>query len=160
MCSHRHTTPAVFRVDFTFLLCAGEGKWTMAKSFAQYALQFLLQQNNPESSLSSSQLLFFSLTTDEGSQAGNNHDTDLDDGDDPHLRESHSIRASRIGGGRTRRTSQVEDEDPYLRLDEDDFPPGASRHAAQSIPLMSLNYDQAEAQDFPKGWLAHKASPP
>ncbi|KAL4068171.1 plasma-membrane choline transporter-domain-containing protein [Scleroderma citrinum] len=128
----------------------------MAKSFAQYASQFLLQQNNPESSLSSSQPLFFSFTTDEGSQAGN-HDTDLDDTDDPHLRESH---ASRKGGGRAGRANQMGDEDPYLRLDEDDFPPGASRHAAQSIPLMSSNYNQAESQDFPKGWLAHQASPP
>ena len=161
MHSHGHTTPAAFTtVDFTFLLCAGEGKWTMAKSFAQYASQFLSQQNNPESSLSSSQPLFFSFTTDEGSQAGNNYDTDLDDGDDPHFRESNPIRASRMGGGRTGRTGQVEDEDPYLRLDEDDFPPGASRHAAQSIPLMSSNYDQAESQEFPKGWLAHQASPP
>jgi len=131
----------------------------MAKSFAQYASQFLLQQNNPESSLSSSQPLFFSFTTDDGSQAGN-HDTDLDDRDDPHLRESHASRASRRGGGRVGRMNQMDGEDPYLRLDEDDFPPGASSHAAQSIPLMSSNYDQAESQDFPKGWLAHQASPP
>lgn len=131
----------------------------MAKSFAQYASQFLLQQNNPESSLSSSQPLFFSFTTDDGSQAGN-HDTDLDDRDDPHLRESRASRASGRGGGRVRRANQMDDEDPYLRMDEDDFPPGASRHAAQSIPLMSSNYDQAESQDFPKGWLAHQASPP
>ncbi|KIK97456.1 hypothetical protein PAXRUDRAFT_824917 [Paxillus rubicundulus Ve08.2h10] len=127
----------------------------MAKSFAQYASQFLLQQQNPESSLSSSQPLFFSFTTDEGSRAGNNHDSELDDLDDPHLRASRmSGRAYHSGRG-----DDTED-DPYLRLDEEDMPPGASRYASQSVPLMTSDYGQAESQDFPKGWLAHQASPP
>ncbi|KAF8550443.1 hypothetical protein OG21DRAFT_1499790 [Imleria badia] len=130
----------------------------MAKSFAQYASQFLLQQQNPESSLSSSQPLFFSFTTDEGSRAGNDHNSELDDLDDPHLRASHTPGMSSRGAHRSR--IHDIDEDPYLRLDEEDMPPGASRHASQSIPLMASDYGQAESQDFPKGWLAHQASPP
>lgn len=130
----------------------------MAKSFAQYASQFLLQQQNPESSLSSSHPLFFSFTTDEGSRASSDHNNELDDLDDPHLRASHTSRMSSRGDHRSRgRDTQ---EDPYLRLDEEDMPPGASRHASQSIPLMASDYGQAESQDFPKGWLAHQASPP
>lgn len=130
----------------------------MAKSFAQYASQFLLQQQNPESSLSSSQPLFFSFTTDEGSRAGNDHNSELDDLDDPHLRASNMSRVSSRGDYRSR-IRDIED-DPYLRLDEEDMPPGASRHASQTIPLMTSDYGQAESQDFPKGWLAHQASPP
>ncbi|KAG2067536.1 hypothetical protein BDR04DRAFT_1104968 [Suillus decipiens] len=127
----------------------------MAKSFAQYASQFLTQQHNAASSLSSSQPLFFSFTTDEGSRAGDDHDTDVDDVDDPHLRESRlSSRNFRS------RAHDIDDEDPYLRLDEGDDLPGTSHHASQSIPLMASDYGQAESQDYPKGWLAHQASPP
>ncbi|KAH0826975.1 plasma-membrane choline transporter-domain-containing protein [Lanmaoa asiatica] len=130
----------------------------MAKSFAQYASQFLLQQQNPESSLSSSQPLFFSFTTDEGSRTGNDYNSELDDLDDPHLRASHMSRMSSRGDHRSR-VRDIE-EDPYLRLDEEDMPPGASSHASQSIPLMTSDYGPAESQEFPKGWLAHQASPP
>lgn len=130
----------------------------MAKSFAQYASQFLLQQQNPESSLSSSQPLFFSFTTDEGSRAGDDHNSELDDLDDPHL---HASRMSRMSSKRGYRSQHYGvEEDPYLRLDEEDMPPGASSHASQSIPLMTSDYGQAESQDFPKGWLAHQVSPP
>ncbi|KAG1794850.1 plasma-membrane choline transporter-domain-containing protein [Suillus plorans] len=129
----------------------------MAKSFAQYASQFLTQQHNPASSLSSSQPLFFSFTTDEGSRAGDDHDTEVDDVDDPHLRVS---RLSSRGNFRSR-AHDIDDEDPYLRLDEgDDNMPGASHHTSQSIPLMASDYGQAVSQDYPKGWLAHQASPP
>lgn len=131
----------------------------MAKSFAQYASQFLLQQQNLESSLSSSQPLFFSFTTDEGSRADNDHNSELDDFDDPHLRASNMTRLSSRGDHRSR-IRDLEEQDPYLRLDEEDMPPGASYHASQSIPLMASDYGQAESQDFPKGWLAHQASPP
>ncbi|KAG1761545.1 plasma-membrane choline transporter-domain-containing protein [Suillus occidentalis] len=127
----------------------------MAKSFAQYASQFLTQQN-PASSLSSSQPLFFSFTTDEGSRAGYDHDTEVDDVDDPHLRAS---RMSSRGNYRSR-AHDIDVEDPYLRLDEGDDLPGGSHQASQSIPLMSSDYGQAESQDYPKGWLAHQASPP
>lgn len=144
----------------------------MAKSFAQYASEFLLQQQpNPESSLSSSQPLFFSFTTDdEGSRNGNDDDRDTADLDDPHLRESGASRVSGRGGGGGRTSTRKvrsdidEEEDPYLRLDpdedEDEIPPGASRRASQSVRLMVSDYGQAESQDFPKGWLAHQASPP
>lgn len=130
----------------------------MAKSFAQYASQFLLQQQNPESSLSSSQPLFFSFTTDEGSRVGDDYNSELDDLDDPHLRASHIGGMSSRGDHRSR-IHEI-DGDPYLRLDEEDMPPGASRHASQSIPLMASDYGQAESQEFSKGWLAHQASPP
>lgn len=132
----------------------------MAKSFAQYASQFLLQQQNPESSLSSSQPLFFSFTTDEGSRAGNDHNSELDDLDDPHLHAGRMSGMSSKGDYRSRNHQIEEEDDPYLRLDEEDMPPGASRHASQSIPLMASDFGQAESQDFPKGWLAHQASPP
>ncbi|KAI6040562.1 hypothetical protein EDC04DRAFT_2867547 [Pisolithus marmoratus] len=138
----------------------------MAKSFAQYASEFLHPNPNPESSLSSSQPLFFSFTTDdEGSRNWNDDDHDAADLDDPHLRDSRASRVSRRGAGGVGgvgRTSIDEEEDPYLRLDqdEDQMPPGASRHAAQSVRLMASNYGEAESQDFPKGWLAHQASPP
>lgn len=125
----------------------------MAKSFAQYASQFLNHQQNPASSLSSSQPLFFSFTTDEGSRAGGDDDADLDDVDDPHLRQSSR-------GSYRSRANDVDEEDPYLRLDEGEFPPGASYRASQSIPLMASDYGQAESQDYPKGWLAHQTSPP
>ncbi|KAI6043332.1 plasma-membrane choline transporter-domain-containing protein [Pisolithus marmoratus] len=138
----------------------------MAKSFAQYASEFLHPNPNPESSLSSSQPLFFSFTTDdEGSRNWNDDDHGAADLDDPHLRNSRASRVSRRGAGGVGgvgRTSIDEEEDPYLRLDqdEDQMPPGASRHAAQSVHLMASNYGEAESQDFPKGWLAHQASPP
>lgn len=132
----------------------------MAKSFAQYASQFLLQQQNPESSLSSSHPLFFSFTTDDGSRAGSDHNDELDDLDDPHLRASHMSKMSSKGDHRSRIREIAEEPDPYLRLDEEDMPPGASRHALESIPLVASDYGQAESQEFPKGWLAHQASPP
>jgi hypothetical protein len=53
-----------------------------------------------------------------------------------------------------------DDEDPYLRLDEDDHP-GRSRYGSQSIPLISSALDPSSSQppESPKGWLAHQASP-
>ncbi|EGN95830.1 hypothetical protein SERLA73DRAFT_76886 [Serpula lacrymans var. lacrymans S7.3] len=133
----------------------------MAKSFAQYASQFLTHQSNLESSLSSSQPLFFSFTTDEGSRLGNNHDSDLDDLDDPHLRASYASRTSRRDGhdDYRSRVDEGDDDDPYLRLDEDDLQPGASRYASQSIPLISSEYSHPGSPEYPKGWLAHQASP-
>lgn len=101
----------------------------MANSIAAYASQFLNRQTT------SSQPLFFSYTTDNGSR-GSAPDSDLDDGEDPHLRAS---------------------QDPYLRLDEesedsdDELPPGASRSLRMS---QSLRNSQAHS----RGWLAH-ASP-
>ena len=119
----------------------------MAASFAAYASQFLNRQQTGASSLSSSQPLFYSFETDNGSHAGNAHDADLDDLDDPHLRASNVSRTT------VRREPEVpeDEEDPYLRLDEDD--PGMSRQQAASIPLLGVSEG-----DGGKGWLAH-ASP-
>jgi len=120
----------------------------MATSFAAYASQYLNRQNqnNGESTMSSSsQPMFFSFTTDDGSHVG--HDSDLvDDMDDPHLRASES--ELRI---------QEEDEDPYLRLDEDE---NVSRtgfvRGQQVIPLIT----RSPSPNSPPGWLAHLAGSP
>lgn len=121
----------------------------MAASFAAYASQFLNRQQTGASSLSSSQPLFYSFSTDNGSHSGNDHDADLDDLDDPHLRASNASRTT-IQRGRDLPEDDSE-EDPYLRLDEED--PRVPRRQAQSIPLLGVS----EA-DGGKGWLAH-ASP-
>jgi hypothetical protein len=81
----------------------------MATSFTAYASQFLTRQQD-SSSLSSSQPLFYSFSTDEGSRAGNIHASDLDDTDDPHLRASEASRAPR------------RHEYDYHAEDEDDDP--------------------------------------
>ncbi|KAH9931710.1 plasma-membrane choline transporter-domain-containing protein [Epithele typhae] len=120
----------------------------MAASFAAYASQFLNRQQTGASSLSSSQPLFYSFSTDNGSHAGNLRDADLDDLDDPHL---HTSNVSRATVRRDRDTHRDDEDDPYLRLDEDD--PRLSRHQAASIPLLGVSDAGAS-----KGWLAH-ASP-
>jgi hypothetical protein len=122
---------------------------TMATSFAAYASQFLNRQQSVDASLNSSQPLFFSFTTDDGSRAGNNLDTDIDDIDDPHLRYSAGKSQNAYG------VVEDEDEDPYLRLDEDDRRPGTSKYGSQSIPLISSGNDPGRS----KGWLAHQATP-
>lgn len=117
----------------------------MATSFAAYASQFLTRQQHGESSESSSQPMFFSFTTDDGSRAGYNLDSDLDDLDDPHLRASNASKMAH--------RNNEDDDNPYLRLDEDD------RQNSQSIPLMTSEYNDSELPDSPKGWLAHLPSP-
>ncbi|KAF9782035.1 hypothetical protein BJ322DRAFT_1110919 [Thelephora terrestris] len=72
---------------------------------------------------------------------------DLGDLDDPHLRAS---RAST-----TRPGPIVEDDDPYLRLDEED---PMSRNNAQSIPPIASGGDFGP-EPSSKGLLAHHASP-
>lgn len=120
----------------------------MAASFAAYASQFLAKQHNGGSaSMASSQPLFFSFTTDDGSRAGHELDTDLDDLDDPHLRDSG--RSTMKGYGRG-----DEDEDPYLRLDEDERMGRYDSRHGQSIPLIA-----SDSSESPTGWLAHLASP-
>ncbi|KAI0080525.1 hypothetical protein K474DRAFT_1657661 [Panus rudis PR-1116 ss-1] len=132
----------------------------MTASFAAYASQFLNRQQSglsgAASSLSSSQPIFFSFTTDNGSHAGNGHETDLDDLDDPHLRSSEymsrqTATSSRRGDEEMALGGDHDDDDPYLRLDEED--PGTSRHQSFSVPLLAVSGD-----DGGKGWLAH-ASP-
>ena len=127
----------------------------MATSFAAYASQFL---NRPNIGLSSSQTsaqpMFYSFTTDGGGSHGG-HDTDLDDFNDPHLRSSHDTP-------KDIRPFQEEDDDPYLRLDEDDSTArtilnSRSRHP-QSVPLIASSH-RSESPESPRGWLAHLASP-
>ncbi|KAH8106921.1 plasma-membrane choline transporter-domain-containing protein [Cristinia sonorae] len=125
----------------------------MATSFAAYASQFINRQQQPgqpgpESSLSSSQPLFYSFTTNDGSHPGNAL-SQLDDFDDPHLRASGHPSSSRhtLRG----RGEDDYDDDPYLRLDEEEQ--GLSRHQSPAIPLLGVSEPDAS-----KGWLAH-ASP-
>lgn len=127
------------------------GKDSMVAAFADYASQFLnRQQQKPSSSLSSSQPIFFSFTSDGGSRGGIEHSEDLDDLDDPHLRASSSEHMSR----QTVREMDIEEEDnnPYLRLDEVEA--GGSRHQPRA---RSAYLGVSEASES-KGWLAH-ASP-
>ncbi|KAF5368765.1 hypothetical protein D9615_010409 [Tricholomella constricta] len=130
----------------------------MATSFAAYASQFLNRQQNGSSSLASSQPMFFSFTTDDGSRAGQNPDTDLDDFDDPHLRDSEASRATY-----RHHDDAEDDDDPYLRLDEDERTGRSafdSRHYnSQSIPLIASENGSLSPEDSQKGWLAHLASP-
>ncbi|THH15517.1 hypothetical protein EW146_g4975 [Bondarzewia mesenterica] len=130
----------------------------MTASFAAYASQFLNRQRNGPASLASSQPLFFSFTEDdEGSRAGN-HDADLDDLDDPHLRASDAAASGTLAPHR--RDERDDDDDPYLRLDENERAPpgaGASRYDSHSTPLLA---SQAVSEGEPsRGWLAHQPSP-
>lgn len=118
----------------------------MVASFATYASQFLTRQQ-PDS-LSSSQPMFFSFSSDNESRHGNNRDHNLDDFDDPHL------RASMASTTRPGPIVDDDDDDPYLRLDEED---PMSRNNTQSIPLISSGGDFGPESS--KGWLAHHASP-
>lgn len=123
----------------------------MAASFAAYASQFINRQNSGgASSLSSSQPIFFSFTTDNGSHAGNAHDADLDDYDDPHLRGGSQYTSRHTMRGSRDEEAGGEDDDPYLRLDEED--PALSRRISSSVPLLGVSAEGS------KGWLAH-ASP-
>lgn len=117
----------------------------MATSFAAYASQYLSKQNGASTMSSSSQPMFFSFTTDDGSRHGGN-DTDLEDMDDPHLRES---------GMTAQGTVHDDDEDPYLRLDEDEHF-GTNRQQGQSVPLIARSPSLAS----PQGWLAHLTRSP
>lgn len=131
----------------------------MATSFAAYASQFLnKQQNGHSSQSSSSQPMFFSFTTDDGSRAGHISDSDLDDVDDPHLRASDASRISRRNY-----TDDVDDntdpgdDDPYLRLDENATI--TSQRGVEDIPLIASEGSPSSAGGSPKGWLAHQTSP-
>ena len=131
----------------------------MTTSFAAYASQFLNRQKNGASSPTSSQPLFFSFTDDEGSRAGNNYDSDLDDLDDPHLRTSEPT-ASRPSA--SRRHDERDDDDPYLRLDEDDanLGPGAASSSRYNPRSAHILASQALSDAEPsRGWLAHQPSP-
>ncbi|KAH9980955.1 plasma-membrane choline transporter-domain-containing protein [Lactifluus volemus] len=128
----------------------------MTSSFATYASQFLSRQRSHGSaaSPSSEQPLFFSFSTDDGSQHSSGHtrrvnDSDLDDGGDPHLRSSGNTSGLTTMAN-TRRDMPDESDDPYLRLDEVD--PG-SQYPATSARLLGSSHTPAEQS---RGWLAHQ----
>ncbi|CAL1705394.1 unnamed protein product [Somion occarium] len=105
----------------------------MTASFAAYASQFLNRQQSGQS----------------GAASSNGHETDLDDIDDPHLRDSEYMSRHTVTG----RDEEMgaDDDDPYLRLDEED--PGLSRQQSSTMPLLGVS-----TSDGRQGWLAH-ASP-
>ncbi|KAH8117285.1 plasma-membrane choline transporter-domain-containing protein [Phellopilus nigrolimitatus] len=129
----------------------------MTASFATYASQFLTRQQQPSSSAAStSQPLFYSFTTDNGSHAGDTphaqDDAELDDDDDPHLGRSSDYLS--------RRTEiPPDDDDPYLRLDEDDPPLSRTAHYnTDTLPLIaSESANKPVASEPVQGWLAHQA---
>ncbi|KAI9511106.1 plasma-membrane choline transporter-domain-containing protein [Russula earlei] len=128
----------------------------MTSSFATYASQFLNRQRSPggAASLSTEQPLFFSFSTDDGSQHGSGHlrkanDSDLDDGGDPHLRSSDDT-AALTSMTNTRKDWPDDNDGPYLRLDEVD--PG-SQYPATSTRLPGLSQAPSEQS---RGWLAHQ----
>jgi hypothetical protein len=98
----------------------------MTSSFATYASQFLNRQRSPSGAPSSpDQPLFFSFSTDDGSQHNSGHlrrqnRSDLDDGGDPHLRSSDDTAGLTSMADTRRETPYDNDDDPYLRLDEVD----------------------------------------
>ncbi|KZT09551.1 uncharacterized protein LAESUDRAFT_695158 [Laetiporus sulphureus 93-53] len=122
----------------------------MASSFATYASQYLNRRQAGTSSLTSSQPLFYSFSSEDDSRQGSPVEADLDDLDDPHLDTSVASRGTVRREG-THTLGHEEDDDPYLRLDEEDL--NVSHHQSYSIPLLGAS-DREDA----KGWLAH-ASP-
>lgn len=130
----------------------------MTTSFATYASQFLNRQQQPSSSLvSTSQPLFYSFTTDNGSHTEDmsheDDDIEFDDEDDPHLGRSIEYAS--------RHTELLpDDDDPYLRLDEDDPSSNRPPHNTESIPLIeSERLAQHRSVPPEQGWLAHQGVP-
>ncbi|KAJ7754461.1 hypothetical protein B0H16DRAFT_1886570 [Mycena metata] len=110
-------------------------------SFATYASQFLTRPQGASSSSSrdGTQPLFFSFTTDDASV----HLDDVDDADDPHFRKYNS----------SQQTEPEDEEDPYLRLDDDD---GEGDYAQTVSPQVDADRD---GETDGVGWLAHQRSP-
>ncbi|KAJ7512663.1 hypothetical protein B0H11DRAFT_3010 [Mycena galericulata] len=115
---------------------------SLSMSFANYASQFITRPQassstaDPSSSRSGSQPLFFSFTTDEAS-------VHIDDEADPHFQKYDSAELQREG---------EDEEDPYLRLDDEDNQGEYSRNQNQ-YP------DMEEEAGEGVGWLAHQRSP-
>ncbi|KAJ7100278.1 hypothetical protein B0H15DRAFT_796909 [Mycena belliarum] len=111
-------------------------------SFATYASQFLNRPQassssaRPASSASTTQPLFFSFTTDEAS-------VQLDDANDPHFRKYDSAEL---------RGKEDDEEDPYLRLDDED---GPEEYGSKQYPVEEDDDDEGAGV----GWLAHQRSP-
>jgi hypothetical protein len=128
----------------------------MTSSFATYASQFLNRQRSPNGAAPSSpdQPLFFSFSTEDGSQHGSGHlhrenRRDLDDGGDPHLRSSDDT-AGLTSMADTRNEMPYDNDDPYLRLDEGD--PG-SLYPETFPPILGSSRAPSEQS---RGWLAHQ----
>lgn len=94
-------------------------------SFAAYASQYINRHGSD--TVSSSQPMFFSFTTDDGSRHA--AETDVEDLDDPHL---HPV--------------DEDADDPYLKLDES--PPGWLAHLAHS-PRRSRSRSPSTGSDAP-----------
>lgn len=138
-----HTTRRTCRLSLSTTTHA------MAASFTAYASQFLNRQQRPASALSTSQPLFYSFTTDDGSRVGDLSDTDLDDNDDPHLGRSSDYLSQH-------RNVPQDDDDPYLRLDDESSP---LSHTARVAPddrrVGNAGRDQPVRPA--QGWLSHQA---
>ncbi|KAJ6588831.1 hypothetical protein B0H19DRAFT_1101385 [Mycena capillaripes] len=112
-------------------------------SFATYASQFLgpgkasSSTHQSSSSRSGTQPLFFSFTTDEES-------VHLDDADDPHFHKYGS--SGQLDG--------EDEEDPYLRLDDDDVQEDYSR-THEDVD----GHGERNGEGDGVGWLAHQRSP-
>lgn len=114
----------------------------MTSSFSQYASKFLNARIAANSSLASSQPLFYSFqesSDGEGSISGrlrpslqSRDDLELDDHGEPRLRGGEEL------------------DDPYLRLDEDDGE-GTLKESTRLIA--------SEVPSTQGGWLAHQTSP-
>lgn len=91
-------------------------------AFAAYASQYLTKHSSD--TVSSSQPLFFSFTTDDA-DGHRHHEMDLDDMDDPHLQDEGDTEGESIHGH-----LNEQDDDPYLKLDES--PPGWLAHLSHS----------------------------
>lgn len=133
----------------------------MTASFAAYASQFLNRQQQPSSSTLTSQPLFYSFTTDNGSRTGDLSDSDipdtmLDDDADPHLGRSTEL-TSRLSEGPL--DEDRDDDDPYLRLDEDEQPSTSiTRFESDTIPLIASERETiSPPRESRQGWLAHQA---
>ncbi len=130
----------------------------MAASFAAYASQYLNRQQNAASTMAdSSQPMFFSFTTDDGSRHGAGLSADLDDLDDPHLRNSEMS-----AGLLDFHNREEEEGDPYLRLDEDEHVGihGQQRRQQQQQSAPLLAGPRSSSPESPQGWLAHLAHSP
>ena len=131
----------------------------MTSSFATYASQFLNRQRSPGGAASSSpdQPLFFSFSTQDGSQHSSGHlrresHSDLDDGGDPHLRSSDDT-AGLTSMADTRREMPFDSDDPYLRLDEVDQ---GSLYPATSPSRLGSSSRALAPSEQSRGWLAHQ----
>lgn len=116
----------------------------MNASFSQYASKFLNDRSLLDSSLTSSQPLFYSFHESEEAEslpasrlvpqptAQSRDDLELDEHGEPRLRGDEEV------------------EDPYLRLDEEDN----NDNLKDSLPLIGLIEPSTQG-----GWLAHQISP-